>query len=136
MCIRDSFNSVVQEEALFNHAKVQLELGNNNEAVKELNDFMAKYPGNKKEDEAAQLIAEGYSGANNNAGAITYIEKLKTRTPKINATYQRLTSNQGVRKFNTAKYEAAIADFNKSLKYPIDETLFVAATYQLSLIHI
>ena len=127
---RLNFNSVVQEEALFNHAKVQLELGNNNEAVKELNDFMAKYPGNKKEDEAAQLIAEGYSGANNNAGAITYIEKLKTRTPKINATYQRLTYNQGVSNFNTEKYEAAIADFNKSLKYPIDETLFVAATYQ------
>lgn len=127
---RLNFNPIVQEEALFNHAKVQLELGNNNEAVKELNDFIAKYPGTKKEDEVTQLIAEGYSGANNNVGAITYIEKLRTRTPKINATYQRLTYNQGVSNFNTEKYEAAIEDFNKSLKYPIDENLFVAATYQ------
>lgn len=127
---RLAFNPVVQEEALFNHAKVQLELGNNNDAIKELNEFLVKYPGTKKEDEATQLIAEAYAGASNNTGAITYIEKLKTRTPKINATYQRLTFNQGVTSFNAEKYPAAIADFNKSLKYPVDEALFVAATYQ------
>ena len=58
---RLAFNPIVQEEALFNHAKVQLELGNNNDAIKEFNDFLAKYPGNKKEEEATQLIAEAYS---------------------------------------------------------------------------
>jgi tetratricopeptide (TPR) repeat protein len=127
---RLAFNPVVQEEALFNHAKVQFELGNNNDAIKEFNEFLAKYPNTKKEDEATQLIAEAYSGASNNAGAITYIEKLKNRTPKINATYQRLTFNQGVTNFNAEKYPAAIEDFNKSLRYPIDESLFIAATYQ------
>ncbi len=123
------FNLLVQEEAAYNHAKVQLELGNYSEAIKELGDYLKKYPNNKNQDEAAQLIAEAYSGSNNSTGAITYIEGLRSRTPKINATYQRLTFNQGVNEFNTEQYPAAIADFNKSLKYPNDADIFVAATY-------
>ena len=127
---RLNFNPIVKQEAMYNHAKVQLDLGNNNEAIKELNEYLAKYPGSKYEDEANQLIAEGYSGASNNAGAITYIEKLKKRTPQINATYQRLTYNQGVSEFNAERYMPAIENFNKSLKYPIDDKIFIAANYQ------
>lgn len=127
---RLNFNSVVQQEAAFNHAKVQVDLGNNSEAIKELNEYQAKYPANKNEEEVSQLIADAYAGSNNSAGAITYIENLRKRTPKINATYQRLTYNQGLTSFNAEQYPAAIADFNKSLKYPVDEPTSVAANYQ------
>ncbi len=126
---RLAFNTLVQEEAAYNHAKVQLELGNYSASISELSDYLKKYPNTKNQDEVAQLITEAYSGSNNSAGAITYIEGLRNRTPKINATYQRLTYNQGVNEFNTEQYPAAISDFNKSLKYPIDEDIFVAATY-------
>ncbi|GAB2771310.1 tetratricopeptide repeat protein [Rhabdobacter roseus] len=126
---RLTFNPVVQEEAAFNHAKVQLELGSNNEAIKEFNDFLAKYPSSRHEEETTQLIAEAYSGASNNAGAITYIEGLRKRSPAINATYQRLTYNQGVVDFNQERYQQAIVNFDKSLKYPIDEEIFVASNY-------
>ncbi|TDB66960.1 tetratricopeptide repeat protein [Arundinibacter roseus] len=123
------FNAIVQEEAMYNHAKVQLETGSSNEAIKELNDYLSKYPNTKYEDEANQLIAEAYSGSSNNAGAIAYIENLKKRTPQINATYQRLTYNQGVADFNAERYEQAIENFNKSLKYPVADDLFIATTY-------
>lgn len=127
---RLSFDPLIQEEAMFNHAKVQLEIGSSSEALKELNEYQKKYPGSKHEEEGNELIAEAYSGSNNNAGAITYIEQLRNRTPKINANYQRLTFNQGVSDFNVEKYASAIDNFNKSIKYPIDETTYLAATYQ------
>ncbi|WP_166444665.1 tetratricopeptide repeat protein [Dyadobacter bucti] len=123
------FNTVVKEEAAYNHAKVQLESGNNNEAVKEFSDFMAKYPQSKHTEEATELIAEGYAGASNNAGAIKYIEGLSKRNAKINGTYQRLTFNQGVAEFNQEKFEAAIVSFDKSLKFPIDEQISNSASY-------
>ena len=126
---RLAFNPLVQEEAAYNHAKVQLELGNYDQAIGELREYLRKYPGNKNEDEVSQLIAEAYSGSNNSAGAIAYIENLRKRTPKINATYQRLTYNQGVNEINTEQYAAAIASFDKSLKYPVDPELFTAATF-------
>ncbi|HEV7349651.1 tetratricopeptide repeat protein [Telluribacter sp.] len=127
---RLTFNPTVREEAAFNHAKVLLELGNNNEAIKEFNDYMTRFPGSKHEEEVSQLIAEAYSGASNNAAAITYIEGLRNRNPKINATYQRLTYNQGVTDFNLERYDQAIANFNKSLKFPVDEEIAIAASYQ------
>jgi tetratricopeptide (TPR) repeat protein len=123
------FNQVVKEESLFNHAKIQLDLGNSNEAVKELNDFNVKYPNSKHADETTELIADGYAGANNNLAAIKYIEGLSKRNAKINGTYQKLTFNQGVAEFNQERYSPALGYFDKSLKFPIDESLFTSASY-------
>ncbi|MBE9462877.1 tetratricopeptide repeat protein [Dyadobacter subterraneus] len=126
---RLDYNPVIKEEASYNHAKVQLDLGNNNDAVKEFNAFITKYPNSKHQEEATELVAEGYSGASNNTGAITYIEGLAKRNTKINTTYQRLTFNQGVVEFNQERFEQALAFFNKSIKFPIDENIFTAATF-------
>lgn len=126
---RLDFNQPVKEEAAYNHAKVQLELGNNTDAVKELNNYLAKYPQSTHTEEATELIAEGYANASNSAGAIKYIEELKTRNTKINSTYQRLTYNQGVTDFNAGRFDQAVVMFDKSLKYPLDVELFNSASY-------
>ncbi|NIJ54128.1 tetratricopeptide repeat protein [Dyadobacter arcticus] len=123
------FNKTVQEEAAYNHAKVQLETGNNNEAIKEFNTFMARYPQSKHTEEATELVADGYASSNNSAGAIKYIEGLKNRNAKINGTYQRLTYNQGVTDFNQGRFEPAIGMFEKSIKFPLDEQLYNSASY-------
>jgi TolA-binding protein len=124
-----NFNDIIREEASYNHAKIQLETGNNNEAIKELNAFMTQFPQSKHTEEATELVAEGYSGASNNVGAIKYIEGLSKRNAKINGTYQRLTYNQGVIEFNQQKFDPAIALFDKSIKFPIDEQIFIAASF-------
>ncbi|REA64510.1 hypothetical protein DSL64_00415 [Dyadobacter luteus] len=123
------FNQVVKEEASYNHAKIQLETGNNNEAIKEFNAFMTQFPQSKHIEEATELVAEGYSGANNNVAAIRYIESLTKRNTKINGTYQRLTYNQGVLEFNQQRFDAAVALFDKSLKFPIDEEIYNSASF-------
>ena len=124
-----NFNNVIREEASYNHAKIQLETGNNNEAVKEFNAFMSQFPDSKHIEEATELVAEGYAGASNNAGAIKYIEGLSKRNAKINGTYQRLTYNQGVVEFNLQKFDPAIVLFDKSIKFPVDEQIFIAASF-------
>ncbi|GAA4432669.1 tetratricopeptide repeat protein [Ravibacter arvi] len=126
---RMDFNPQVKEEASFNGAKVLIDVGNHNEALKELQNFASRYPGSKYAEEVDQLIADTYAKANNNTAAIAYIEKLKKRTPEINATYQRLTYNQGVTDFNKQAYPAAILMMDKSLKTPMDENLNMAAQY-------
>lgn len=126
---RLDFNEVVKEEASYNHAKVQLETGNNQEAVKEFTSFLTKFPESKHKEEATELIAEGYASASNSAGAIKYIEGLPTRNAKINGTYQRLTFNQGVTDFNQERYEAAVTMFDKSIKVPIDPEIYNSALF-------
>lgn len=126
---RMDFNPVVKEEASFNSAKVLIDLGNNNDALKELQNFSAKYPDSKYGEEVDQLIADTYAKANNNSAAIAHIEKLKRRTPEINATYQRLTYNQAVTDFNKQSFQNAIVNLDKSLKSPIDESLTIGAQF-------
>lgn len=120
---RLNFNKAIQEEALFNHAKVQVDLNNGADAVKELNAFLQRYPNSPFENEANELLSEAYFASNNYPAAIAYIEKLKRRTPKINATYQRLTYNQAVNDYNAERYAQAQANFDKSLSVQADTEL-------------
>ncbi|GAB2538343.1 tetratricopeptide repeat protein [Spirosoma aerophilum] len=126
---RLSFNREIQEEARFNHAKLQLDQNNGAEAVKELTAFLKQYPDSKFENEANELVGEAYYASNNYPAAIAYIEGLKRRTPKINATYQRLTYNQGVNDYNAERYPQAVANLDKSLKFPVDNELQQAAQF-------
>lgn len=126
---RLSFNPAIQEEARFNHAKLQLDQNNGADAVKELTAFLKQYPNSKFENEANELVGEAYFVSNNYPAAIAYIEGLKRRTSKINATYQRLTYNQGVSDFNAERYPQAVANFDKSLKFPVDNELQQAAQF-------
>ncbi|WP_420148206.1 tetratricopeptide repeat protein [Spirosoma sp.] len=126
---RLSFSPEIQEEARFNHAKLQLDQNNGADAVKELTAFLKQYPNSKFENEANELVGEAYFASNNYPAAIAYIEGLKKRTPKINATYQRLTYNQGVNDFNAERYPQAVANLDKSLKYPVDTELQQAAQF-------
>lgn len=126
---RLSFNRDIQEEAQFNHAKLQVDQNNGAEAVRELTAFLKQYPDSKFENEANELVGEAYLASNNYPAAIAYIEGLKRRTPKTNATYQRLTYNQGVNDFNAERYPQAVANLDKSLKFPIDNALQQAAQF-------
>lgn len=126
---RLSFNRDIQEEARFNHAKLQLDQNNGTDAVKELTTFLKQYPNSKFENEANELVSEAYFASNNYPAAIAYIEGLKRRTPKINATYQRLTYNQGVNDFNAERYQQAVANLDKSLKFPVENELQQAAQF-------
>jgi tetratricopeptide (TPR) repeat protein len=128
---RLSFSKAIQEEARFNHAKLQLDQNNGTEAVRELTAFLAQYPDSPFETEASELIGEGYLASNNYPAAIAYIESLKRRSTKIDATYQRITYQQAVNDFNAERYEAAIRNLNKSLSVGgnADASLRQAAQY-------
>lgn len=75
------------------------------------------------------MIADAYVRANNNAAAISYIEKLPKRTPELNATYQRLTYNQAIAEFNRKAFANVIVNLDKSLRNPVDEQINIAAQY-------
>ncbi|OIN60922.1 tetratricopeptide repeat protein [Arsenicibacter rosenii] len=123
------YSAPIQEEAVFNHAKVQLDMNNGADAVKELNEYLRKYPNGSFENEASELLTEAYFASNNYPVAIAYIEGLKRRTPKINATYQRLTFNQAVNDYNAERYDAALRNFDKSLTVNADAGLQQSARF-------
>lgn len=128
---RLNFDRGIKEESIFNHAKLHVDLNNYNASIKELQEFLKQYPDSPFEDEANDLLVQSYTSANNNAGAISYFEGLPTkrRNQKINAAYQRLCFNQGSIDFNAERFAQAISNFDKSLIYPIDADIKMAALF-------
>jgi TolA-binding protein len=118
-----SFDKVVKEEAQFNYAKVAIDLGNNQQGINELQDYLKNYPNGKYEDEVNEILSDVLFDSNNYTQAISYIEGLKKRTNKINLAYQRLCYNQGVLDFNAERYQRSILYFDKSLLQSIDSEL-------------
>ncbi|WP_188765105.1 tetratricopeptide repeat protein [Emticicia aquatilis] len=118
-----NFDKVIKEEAQFNFAKVAIDLGNNQQGINELQDYLKNYPNGKYEDEVNEILSDVLFDSNNYSQAISYIEGLKKRTSKINLAYQRLCYNQGVLDFNAERYARAIQYFDKSLSQPIDAEL-------------
>lgn len=123
------FSKTVQEDAAFQHAKVQLDANKGADAIRELNDFLKLYPDSRYENEANELLSEAYLSSNNYLAAIEYIEGLKRRTPKINAAYQRMAYNQGVNEYNAERFEQAIKYFDKAISTNENRDLKLNASF-------
>ncbi|MCP9756990.1 tetratricopeptide repeat protein [Lacihabitans sp. CCS-44] len=126
---KNNFDKSIQEEASYNHIKVLVEKGNNQQATADLQTYIKTYPTGKYIDETNELLSEILFETSNYVSAITYIEGLTRRTPKIDEAYQKLTYNQGVLDFNVEKFESAIGYFNKSLTKPINNKLALQAKF-------
>jgi tetratricopeptide (TPR) repeat protein len=123
------FDKEIKEESQFNFAKVQIDLGSNNQGINELQNYLKVYPNGKYEDEANEILSDILFDSNNYAQAISYIEGLKRKTAKINTAYQRLCFNQGVLDYNGERFQRAITYFDKSLTQPIDNDLKQKAAF-------
>jgi tetratricopeptide (TPR) repeat protein len=113
---KTNFDLNIKEEAEYNYIKVLVEKNNNPKAISSLQAYLKAYPNGKYIDESNELLSDILSESNSYANAITYIESLKKRTPKIDETYQKLCYNQGIQEFNLEKFEAAIPFFDKAIK--------------------
>jgi len=124
-----NFNAATTEESQFTYAKVNFDLQHYNEALVSLKDFIKTYPRSDHTNEANELLSETFLRTNNYGEAVTYIEGLKARSPRINAAYQHLSFYKGIQDFNDQQFEDAIKMFEKSTQFPIDKNIYIAANF-------
>ena len=123
-----TLNKTIQEEAYFNHAKVQLDLGRGAETIDEIKKFNELYPTSKFSEEATELVADAFINSNNLEVAISYLKGITNRNAKLNTAYQTLSYNLGVRAYNDNKIDEAIKLFDESLRTPEKEEYTWKAT--------
>jgi tetratricopeptide (TPR) repeat protein len=126
---KTNFDLNIKEEAEYNYIKVLVEKNNNPKAISSLQAYLKTYPNGKYIDESNELLSEILSESNSYANAISYIETLKKRTPKIDETYQKLCYNQGIQEFNLEKFESAIPFFDKAIKTKSNSEIEQKAKY-------
>jgi len=126
---RLTFNKAVREDAAFNHAKVQLDLNNGAEAIRELKEFQQTYPQSRYKADAEELLGDAFDVTNDYAGALHYYEGQLQNNPSVRVKYQKTAYKQGVSDFNAEHYDRAIEFFDKSLQHSADAGLKVAAQF-------
>ncbi len=119
----------IQEEALFNYAKVNLERGSFQDAVNALDTYLESFPQGSHVSEAENYLSEALINTNNYLRAIEHIEKLKNKSDRIKAAYQKVTFYQGITYYNDGKYTPALTYFNKSQTFPIDKAILIQSHF-------
>ena len=125
------FDPAIQEESLFNYAKLQCETSTSpfNNGIEALQDYLILLQNSGNLSEAADYLSRIYLSTKNYQAAITSIEKLKSKSPSILKAYQRCTYNRALELINNKNYKDALTLLGKTLASPSDKKTHLDALY-------
>ena len=114
-----SFDKVVQEEALFNFAKLAYEnsYAPFGEGIEALHTYVQTYPNSENVSEAYDYLISAYMRLKNYQAAMTSLEKITTKDNRLKEAYQKVAYYRGIELFRNKSYQDAAATFDKSLMY-------------------
>lgn len=122
------FDPELQEEGLFNYAKLSYELDFHQVALDAVQEYRAKYPNSRKE-EATTLLAEVLLSTKNYRAAVDVLEFIDRTTKESRTAYQKVTFYRGLEYYNERAFENAISMFMRSEANRHDEEVYALATY-------
>jgi tetratricopeptide (TPR) repeat protein len=125
----NSYDRVLEEESGFQYAKLNLDLGNFEEAIKAIQEYKSRYPGSERVANIDEILTEAYLNSKNYDLAIEHIEGMQYRSERINKAYQQITFFKGTELFNDAKFRQAVEMFDKSLQHPYSQNFLIKANY-------
>jgi len=119
------------EEALFNYAKLAVELSYNpyNEAVNALQDYLNKYPESARRDELYGYLADLYLITKNYKNAFTSIQHIKKRNTRLDAAFQKIAYYRGIELFNETDYNGSIVLFTQAREVTSDNSIKALSSY-------
>ncbi len=128
---RMEFNKDIQEDALFNYAKLAFELSYNpfHEAITAFEDYLNKYPNSPRRDEAYEFLLNVYMKTRNYEKALNSLDKIKNKDSRTKEAYQVVAYNRAVELFQSEDYTKAETFFDKVFTYNINPTLSADARF-------
>lgn len=127
-------DSKIQEEALFNYAKLSIELGHDpyNEAINALNGYLEKYPNSNRKDEVHNYLVQLYINTKNYRSALSSIEQLQRKNPTFAGAYQKIYYYSAIELFNDRRNEEAIEYFTKAIQNGRDQQIKAESNYWIA----
>ncbi|HKL37543.1 MAG TPA: tetratricopeptide repeat protein, partial [Bacteroidales bacterium] len=113
------FDAEIQENALFNFAKITFELRNSpfNDAIKAFKNYIDRYPESENTSDAYNYLVKAYLNSNNYKDALQSLEELDELDMPLEKAYQKVAYYRGLELYNNRHYKEAITALNKSLDY-------------------
>lgn len=123
-----SFHPQLQEEALFNLAKIQLQRGSFQLGINSLDSYLDAYPKGKSYLEAETLLFDALINSTDYLRAMDQMDQLRSKSSRIQQAYQKVAYFQAMIYYRDKKYEQALSLLTKSQRYPSSKEL-LAETY-------
>ncbi|HEX7366436.1 MAG TPA: tetratricopeptide repeat protein [Pelobium sp.] len=124
-----NFDKQIEEEALFNFAKLSYELQFHSIALDAAQEYLKKYPYSKHLNEAKTLLAKVLLSTKNYRDAIDILEGIDDKTEDAKEAYQKVTYYRALEFYNERAFENSIGLFLRSNNFPIDKEVFALSTY-------
>ncbi len=125
----NSFNKDLEEDALFQYAKLNLDVENYDEAIKSIISYKSKYPGSARVENIDEILTDAYLNSKNYDLALQHIEGMSYRSVRINKAYQQIAFFKGTELFNNGKFYPAVQMFDKSLQQPLVKKFVIKANF-------
>ncbi|MEO8794906.1 MAG: tetratricopeptide repeat protein [Daejeonella sp.] len=129
---RLNFDRSLQEEGLFNYAKLSYELEFHQVALDAAQEFIKSYPRSKRIDEAKTLLGEILLTTKNYKDAIDILESIPNKNQDAKAAYQKVTYYRGLEFYNERAFQNAISVFMRSNNNAVDSDIEALSTYWLA----
>ncbi|MBP3942278.1 tetratricopeptide repeat protein [Sphingobacteriaceae bacterium WQ 2009] len=123
------FDAALQEEGLFNYAKLSYELEFHQVALAATQEYLKTYPQSKRQEDAKTLLAEVLLSTKNYREAVDILETITKRGKEASAAYQKVTYYRGLEFYNERAFENAISLFLRSEQNRYDEEIYALSTY-------
>lgn len=128
---RMNYDAALQEESLFNYAKLSYELRDPREAI---NALQSLPPTSRFYVEGQQLLGDIFATNRDYQGALDILEKMPpaSRTPELQEAYQKAAFNRGLQVLQDGNADQAQELFNRSLGTPVNAQIRAQALYWLA----
>jgi len=126
-----NFDPNIQQDALFNFAKVTFELSYNpfNEAIRALELYIRTYPAAENTDEAYNYLVTAYLATRNYSMAMNSLEKIRRKDANIERAYQKVAFYRGLELYKNLRFSEAVDALEVSLQYAAYDRVIAARTY-------
>lgn len=126
------YDKIIQEDALFNYAKLLYEHRYNpfSDAVSAFTCYLELFPHSLRKDEAYTYLGMAFMGTQNYQGALNALSKIGTTNATTRQALQRAAYYRGVEYFQSLNFTKADSLFSVSLRASeVDHTLRAKALY-------
>lgn len=125
---RAGINKNIAEDALFNEAKLAVELNESNAGTL-LQRYVENYPGSKNSVEAKKLLARLMLNTDNYKDAVAVLETITNMDEQTEESFQRVTLARGMELFKSRQWNDAIAMFDKCQSKKANKKLGAQAAF-------
>ena len=126
---RLTFDANVQQEALFNFAKLSYELGYPDDAITAIGNID---PSSQYYLQGQELLGDVFSATDDYQRTLDLLERIPNRSPRLEESYQRAALSRGIELINQGDDAGAKSLLEKSLRRPVSSQYRAQALYWLA----